>query len=60
MALQKKMFLKDQGITIDANNFWKLFQNAKDFAKKYKVTNDELLIRYNYKEIKNEKHPDTI
>ena len=54
------MFLKDQGITIDANNFWKLFQNAKDFAKKYKVTNDELLIRYNYKEIKNEKHPDTI
>ena len=48
LSYARYMFYKDKGITIDMNNYRKLFINNKSFEKAYGITKEELLKKYDY------------
>lgn len=50
LSYARYKFLKEKNVTIDINNYSKLFYSAKIFEKQYGVTKKELLEKYNYEE----------
>lgn len=48
-------FYKDNGIDITMDNYKKLFINQSEFIKNYKLSNDEIIEKYDYKLISNER-----
>ena len=50
------MFYKNIGITINIDNYKKLFMAEKKFVKQYGVTKQQLIEKYNYDEYKEKKN----
>ena len=48
LSYARYKFYEERGIVIDINNYRRLFISKNSFEKIYKITNDELISKYNY------------
>ena len=55
LSYARYMFYKERGITIDESNYGKLFISQKQFEKQYGISNKELIARYDYKKVLEDK-----
>ena len=55
LSYARYMFLREKGIRIDETNYIKLFSSQKGFQRKYGITKEELLAKYDYKTYSKEK-----
>ena len=55
LSYARYMFYKERGITIDESNYGKLFINQKQFETQYGISNKELIARYDYKKVLEDK-----
>ena len=56
LSYARYMFYKERGIDININNYKILFISKKDFEKKHKIINQELLKMYDYNKYLEEKN----
>ena len=55
LSYARYMFYKERGITIDESNYKKLFIGQKQFERQYGINNKDLIARYDYKKVLEDK-----
>ena len=55
LSYARYMFYKERGITIDESNYGKLFIGQKQFERQYGINNKDLIARYDYKKVLEDK-----
>ena len=55
LSYARYMFYKEKGITIDKSNYKKLFIGQKQFERQYGINNKDLIARYDYKKVLEDK-----
>ena len=55
LSYARYMLLQEKGIRIDETNYKELFSCQKNFQRKYGITKEELLAKYDYKKYSEEK-----